>query len=84
MTTSDRLTSSEKEKLNINDWYVAIKNISEKDIRLLFQRIREEMYKRINQETPEEDAKRLPSILLGVVQVEAVFLEIKKETIKNS
>lgn len=84
MTTAERLTLSEKEKLNINDWYVAIKNLSEKDIRLLFQRIREEMYKRVNQETSEEDVKRLPSILLGVVQVEAIFLEIKKETIKNS
>lgn len=78
-TVSQELTDCEKDHLDINKIYTAIKELSDKDITLFFQRLCEIQKKRISPGCTDENLREIRDSIRGINFVEAKLKQIKKE-----
>lgn len=77
-TLLEDLTACEKDRLDLELWYPFISRIPEKQIKLFFQRLREQVSKRII--SGQDDViKQIGQQLAGISFVESKFLQIKNE-----
>jgi hypothetical protein len=83
MTVAQQLKQDEGEILDINKWYLHIKDFSESEINLFFKRIRECVLKRVTSNTTKADLEVIQNTIAGIAITQQWFVQIKKETVDN-
>lgn len=78
-TVAQELTECEKDKLDINKIYAVIKELSDKDITLFFQRLCDITRKRVSPGCTIENLVEIQQTLKGITFVESKLKQIKKE-----
>lgn len=78
-TLAQELTESEKDQLDIQKWYVVVKQLSDRDITLFFQRIADVIRKRVSPGCTLENLVEIQQTLKGITFVESQLKRIKKE-----
>lgn len=81
-TVADFLTAEENEKLDINKWYLFIKELSLEEIALFFKRNRLILQRRVQPGLTLEQLGMIRDQLSGLAFMESQFNTIKKEQTK--